>query len=490
VPSLLIARITDHAKDNPFYVEELLNYFHDRGIDPRNESAFDSFDLPTSLYSLVLSRFDRLPTSQQLLLKAASIIGRVFRFADLHEYYPPLGTAEQLKTDLQALEHLDLTPLETPEPELTYLFKHLITHQVAYESLAHATRVQLHGQYADYIESTYPDRTAQLAPQLAHHFEQAQIQDKARLYLSQAGEQAASYANDEALTYFNRTLHLTPPADTRPRFDTLLKRERVFDLLGKRAEQRQDLAELDRLADQFQDAWFLRAQIATRRSKLEIDVGEYVAAKSSAQTAIREIEADARSSASASELLVDALLLEARAMFLAGQVTAAKPQLENALALAHEHQYARGEYNALAQLGLLNWYGGDYARAIELLEQSLSQIRQAGDIRRELEILNNLGIVAKDQYKFSDALGYYEDAQKIAKKIGDRSGQASLLTNMGRASLVAGDYVRADLYCAQAAALAVEVHEPVVQGLALHNRSEAYREVGQYALRKRQRKRR
>jgi len=355
VPPFLIERITSRAQGNPFYVEELLNYLRDRGIDPRDSAALDELDLPSSLHSLILSRIDQLTSSQQLSLKVASIIGRVFHFRDLHNYYPSLGTDELLKTDLRQLEHLDLTPLESPEPELTYLFKHLVTHEVAYESLAYATRAQLHGQYARYLESAYPERNEQLAPQLAYHFERGQIQDKACFYLSKAGEQAAaSYANDEALAYFNRALHLNAPDDARARFDTLLKRERVYDLFGKRTEQRQDLAELALLADQFDDAPFLRAQVAIRQSKLEIDAGDYATAKSSAQAAIREIEADARVGAHAQDLLVDALLLEARAMFLAGQAVVARPQLENALSLARKHHYARGEYNALAQLGLSN----------------------------------------------------------------------------------------------------------------------------------------
>lgn len=168
-------------------MEELLNYLHDRGIDPRDAAALNALDLPASLYSLILSRIDQLSASQQLSLKVASIIGRFFRLADLHTYYPPLGTIEQIKADLHELERLDLTPLETPEPELAYLFKHLVTHEVAYESLAHTTRAQLHGLYALYLEDAYPDRLDQLAPQLAHHFEQAQNQDKARVYLFKAG---------------------------------------------------------------------------------------------------------------------------------------------------------------------------------------------------------------------------------------------------------------------------------------------------------------
>jgi adenylate cyclase len=483
VSPFLIERVTSRAQGNPFYVEELLNYLHDRGINLRDQAAFDALDLPTSLHSLILSRIDQLTASQQLSLKVASIIGRVFRFADLHNYYPPLGKAEQLKADLSELERLDLTPLESPEPELAYLFKHLVTHEVGYESLPFETRTQLHGQYARYLESAYSERIDQLAPQLAHHFERAQIQDKACFYLLKSGEQAAaSYANDEALAYFNRALKLMPADETRGKFDTLLRRERIYDLIGKRTEQRKDLAELARLADQFDDAPFLHAKIATRQAQLEIDVGDYTAASVSAKAAILEIETDARTGAQAHDLLVDALLLEARAMFLSGQVVDAKPQLDNALSLAREHQYVRGEYNSLAQLGLWNWHTGDYEAAADLLRQSLEQIRGAGDIRREIDILNNLGVVTKAKSLFSEAIDYYEHAQKIARKIGDRSGEATLLNNMGSAGLDSGDFVKAVQYSEQAAAMAAEVNEPTLQGIALTNLGEAYRELGQYKL--------
>jgi class 3 adenylate cyclase/tetratricopeptide (TPR) repeat protein len=480
VSPLLIERITSRAQGNPFYVEELLNYLHDRGIDPRDTAALNALDLPTSLYSLILSRVDQLPASQQLTFKVASIIGRMFRFADLHNYYPSLGATEQIKADLHELARLDLTPLELPEPELAYLFKHLVTHEVAYESLAHATRAQLHGLYARYLESAYRERSDQLASPLAYHFERAQIPDKAYVYLSKAGEQAAaSFANDEALTYFNRALDLTA-GDTRERLAVLLKRERVYDLLGKRAEQRADLAELTRLAGQFDNAPFLRAQTATRQAQLEIDVGDYAAAQAQAQAVIQAIETEANLRSQSPDLLVDALLLEARAMFLAGQVIAARPQLEAALTLARERHYLRGEYNALAQLGLLNWQAGDYNAAANLMELALQQIRQAGDVRRELEILNNLGIVAETRARYAAAIGYYEQAQQIARKIGDRSGEATLLTNMGSTSLTSGEFVQAGLYSEQAAAMAAEVNEPTLQGIALTNRGEVYRELGQY----------
>jgi tetratricopeptide (TPR) repeat protein len=83
-------------------------------------------------------------------------------------------------------------------------------------------------------------------------------------------------------------------------------------------------------------------------------------------------------------------------------------------------------------------------------------------------------------YRFEDSIAYNEHAQKIAKKIGDRSGEATLLNNLGRVSLVSGDFVNAISYCKRSLELAVEVNDPFLQGLALFNQSEAYRNLGQY----------
>jgi adenylate cyclase len=481
VPAALIERINGLAQGNPFYVEELLNYLHDRGIDPRNSAALAALDLPASLHSLVLSRIDQLVSSQQLSVKVASIIGRVFRAADLHDYCPAVGSLADLKRDLAELDRLGFTPQDSPEPELSYLFKHLVTQQVAYESIAYATRQRLHGQYAAFLELRYPDRLGLLAPQLAHHYARAEVADKACQYLCKAGEQAAAaFANDQALAYFAQALELMAPADLRTRAAVLLQREAVLDLLGRHDARRRDLTEMDSLAASLDDRLLWRARVATRRAKLEADVGDYTAAQASAQAAIQAIESNALALRQAPELLVDAVLLLARAMFYAGQAAAAQRHLEHALSLARQKPYQRGEYNALTQLGLLRWHDGDYAAAQGLMEQALLLVQQAGDARRETDLLNNLGVIAKAQAKFSVAVARYEQAQRMARKIGSRSGEAVALNNLGSACLLSGDFVQAGRYAEQAARIFADVNEPVQRGAALTNRAEAHRELGQY----------
>jgi predicted ATPase len=105
------------------------------------------------LHTLILSRLDQLSESERMTLRVASIIGRLFRAAWLMGYYPELGDVPQTKADLDQLAALDITPLDTPEPDLAYLFKNIVTHEVTYESLSFATRAKLHEQLARYLEN-------------------------------------------------------------------------------------------------------------------------------------------------------------------------------------------------------------------------------------------------------------------------------------------------------------------------------------------------
>jgi predicted ATPase len=122
VPAELIERIAERAQGNPFYVEEMINYIHDRGVDLRDERALQALELPDSLRSLILSRIDRLAENEQITLKVASIVGRQFRAGWLWGSYPELGAPAEVRWRLDRLSRLDLTPLDRPEPVLEYLF--------------------------------------------------------------------------------------------------------------------------------------------------------------------------------------------------------------------------------------------------------------------------------------------------------------------------------------------------------------------------------
>ena len=207
LPEGLVETLMARSQGNPFYLEELLNYVRDRGLDPADLSRIE---LPDSLHTLILSRIDRLSEQEQTTLRVASIVGRLFRARWLTGYYPELGTFPQVQDALDTLELLDLTPLDSPEPELTYLFKHIVTHEVTYESLPFATRARLHERLAAYLETRGAVATS-ILDAIAYHYGLSENRDKQREYFQKAAEAAqAVSAFTTAAEYLTRLLDLTP----------------------------------------------------------------------------------------------------------------------------------------------------------------------------------------------------------------------------------------------------------------------------------------
>ena len=115
------------------------------------------------------------------------------------------------------LEKLDITPVETPEPDLTYIFKHIITQEVTYNLMAFAQRRKLHQTVAQWYEKTYQDDLAIHYPLLVHHWQNAENTAKTITYLEKAGEQALqNSAYQEAIGFFNQALQL----DSQPNLAT------------------------------------------------------------------------------------------------------------------------------------------------------------------------------------------------------------------------------------------------------------------------------
>lgn len=481
LPPALLERVTARAQGNPFFVEALLEDLHDRGLDPFRPEALQALDLPSGLHSLVLSRMDRLPATQRNALMAASIIGREFTRADLQGYCPSLGGAEAVAADLDALARLGFAPLLPDADEPTHVFRHLVTLEVGYESIGEQTRARLHGEYARYLQSRHDD-APHLVPLLAHHFERAGCREEAVHYLRLAGAQAAArFANDEALSCFARALQGLPGDDLGARFALLVQRQPILDLLGRHDMRRQEIEALERCAAALPDAAARRSQVATLRARLEIEVGDYAAARAASEAALAALAALPPAHAEADALRVQALQQQVRVMLSTGEAAAARPALDALLALAHERGLAAVRAVALSNLGQVHWHAGEAAAAERCFTEALALARAGHDLRLQLNLLNSLGVVAKSRSRFTEAARGYEEALQIARRIGDRSGEAMLLNNLGSACLAAGRFHEAGRHSELAARMFEQAGESVLHAMALINRAESHREMGQYA---------
>ncbi len=479
VPEPLVEQLTAKAQGNPFYIEELLNYLRDRGVDPQDVQALEHVELPNSLYSLILSRIDQLNERQKITLRVASIIGRLFRLQWLWGVHPQLGEPARVKSDLESMRSLDLTPLDKPEPELTYLFKHIMTREVAYESLPFATRSLLHGHLAEFVEQSYADSLDQYVDLLAYHYYLSQNEDKKREYLRKAGDAAqAAYANTTAIDYYRRLLPLLAESE---QIAVMLRLGFVLEVVSEWTEARTLYSRALALAEQFNDRqaqaqsqsatgmlllkeelyadaapWLDRARVTFAElgddegvTRVMTEIGEVYRLQGEYSTARRYLEESLRLADSipsdGARLKVRAMALKRQGVLSAyeGNYGAARSHFTESLGILRELKDKPGIGALLNNLGIVARFEGDYATARRRYEESLNLYRELGDRWHVAGLLNNLGLVARYQGDQAAARQYLEESLSIQRGLGDKGGIANALSSLGDVMLDQGDYAAA-----------------------------------------------
>jgi tetratricopeptide (TPR) repeat protein len=214
IPPALASVIRDRVAGNPFFCDELLRSMRDAGAIRVQDGAcvvgdLAGLDLPTTIEGVILSRLDRLTPHQQLCLKVAAVIGRVFRARTVAETYPAETERPRVPEHLESLARLDLTVPEAPEPDLAYLFRHVITRDVTYDLMPLVQRRPLHRAVAEWIERRYGADVRSVAALLAYHWAQAADAVRAVAYLEQAGHEALREgAFHEAVVFFGQAIEL------------------------------------------------------------------------------------------------------------------------------------------------------------------------------------------------------------------------------------------------------------------------------------------
>ena len=444
VPPALIERISARAQGNPFYLEELLNFIHDRDIALDDPDAILSVELPAELHSLVLSRIDQFTTKQQITLKAASVIGRLFRFAHLSGYYPALqGGDRPLQDDLQTLAQFELTPLYGQTPELEYLFKHIITREVAYETLPFAIRASLHEQYAQFIEDQEQDKLAQPAdsdePQaslalldlLAHHYGLSENTAKQKIYFRRAADAAAhAFANAAAVSYYTR---LIPLLDENGKQEARLLLARVHRLTGDWENCEEVLQEGRRYAELAGERLIL--------ARFQSAMGDMYNKRGAPEKALewQVLAQPAFEEKGARADLCDALIISSESHWLLGRYAAALADVEKCQAAAHELNDPARLMRAMGQAGMIYNSSGDLDMARNLGEQTYDMAQTLGDRRAIINALNNTADILVKQGDYLRGLDSFGRAYTAAFEIGSRLQMSITAGNLGYIYLDYGD---------------------------------------------------
>jgi len=253
LPEPVAALIEERAHGNPFFSEELAYALRDAGLIRIADGVctiapgagdLSSVSFPDTMQGVVAGRIDRLPPGHELTLKVASVIGRLFAMRIVHDVHPVEADKGAIPGYLDDLQRQDFTMLDTPEPDLAYLFKHVVTQEVAYGLLLYAQRRQLHQAVAEWYERSQGDDLPTVYPLLAYHWGRAEEPVKTLTYLELAGEQALrTGAYQEAVDLLTEALSVAEGSQPAPEVLRQARWHRqladAYEGLGRLPESRQ-----------------------------------------------------------------------------------------------------------------------------------------------------------------------------------------------------------------------------------------------------------
>ncbi len=433
MPAEVIERIVRQAEGVPYFAEELINWFIDKGVIDRQAEPWRfvpeqlrTLVLPTTLQQLLLTRLWTLSDAERYALQRGSIFGRRFWTGGIEALGQP--DADHLLDPLQHRCLVEIEPESAFQGEMEWSFHHNLLREVIYDSVLKRERPGFHRAAAGWLEriALGANRLDEFAGIIGEHCERAGDSGAAAYWFIQAGERAQmSGALSEAQRFFSRALELAPAEDQPTRWRALLGRSLVSDSCGEWEAQKANLSELLRLAVALNDAEGL-AQVHYLQTRLAWGQGDYRQAIQRADEALAAARLSGRQA-----LEMRAMGIKTAALTRLGELAPAKQLVDEILARVDTVKDAAAAAFAIERIPFYYYETGDMAMAVQLFTRTLELAQQAGDRGMQASVMTNLGVVYSGFGLFELARATQEQALVLHEAVGSRPGHAYSLMNLG-----------------------------------------------------------
>jgi class 3 adenylate cyclase/predicted ATPase len=216
LPSDVLHQIVTKTDGVPLFVEELtksviesvgsIESVESIGSGEKLGQSFLQLGIPVTLQDALMARLDRLGTAKEIAQLGATL-GREFSYDLLHAVCRVEDST--LQHGLRQLVDAELLYQRGVASHATYLFKHALIQDTAYQSLLKSKRQQYHQQIAQVLEDRFLETKETQPELLAHHYTEAHLIAQAIPYWQQAGQKAIRRsANIEANSHLTKGLGL------------------------------------------------------------------------------------------------------------------------------------------------------------------------------------------------------------------------------------------------------------------------------------------
>jgi predicted ATPase/class 3 adenylate cyclase len=458
VNALALSLLQTVTQGNPFFVEEMVDALREAGhlaqqangqwglsnalfkllqdagyvtheagrwaLKPNASLSIGDLGLPDSIQGAVLARIDRLGESEKLTLKVASVEGRRFAVDVLSQAHPMRPNAGVLIEQMRQLEARDFTLPEGEMSRQAYLFKHNVTRDVAYDTLLHEQRLQLHRMVAEALEMLAPDD----ASQIGYHAFEGEDWPRAMRHQLDAGEQSRRlFANYAGIEHLRKALK----AAGQVQDDTRRQRLSIHQSLG---EMLTTIGQYDEAFDHLQQALVLAEGFDDRDAQARACrwIGYAHEFRSAYTPALEWIERGLkvlgeRETPFTAELLAIAGLISSRQ----GNIDQAERLCQQSIETAQRLGLVDGLAFACSSRALVSYSRGETARAIAFYQQAAQLYSQASNIQGEAMALNGIGTTYQEMGRWDDAKEHLMRARGIFERTGDELHKAFADNNIG-----------------------------------------------------------
>src|SRR5713226_8311232 len=212
LPLAVLQQVVTRTDGVPLFVEELTKTVLESGLLRETEEHYELMGplpplaIPATLHDSLMARLDRLETVKAVA-QLAAVLERTFSY-ELLQAVTPLDEA-LLQQALARLVDAELLYQRGVPPQATYLFKHALIQEAAYQSLLKSTRQQFHQRTAQVLEERFPELVDTQPELLAQHYTEAGQSARAIAYWQRAGERALQRsANLEAISHLTKGLEV------------------------------------------------------------------------------------------------------------------------------------------------------------------------------------------------------------------------------------------------------------------------------------------
>lgn len=443
MPQRLKYMILKNAQGNPLFIVEMAhalieNYLsYDAEHDVyRARADLDRVQVPDTVSRVILSRLDRLDEQGRNMLRVASVIGREFQRWLLHSVYPYRTDEEEMETRL-----LDLCQKEILDRvQVSYLFCHVMTREVAYESLLYAERRDLHRKIAQSIEAQRGDHVDEYVEVLAEHYTLAEDWPRALTLHLRAGDRArAIYANDDAIHRYQKSLEIAQrvPDSLGERLAAYEGLGDAYQFVGRYDEALESYGQARALLDEMEfstDGKRHLADLCRRTAQVYERRGEYITAQTWIETGL-----DTLGRAAKSLEVVRLYLLRAGIAYRQGNNQEAIQWCERAVRIASGSEEGIQEVaHATYLMGEVFCRLGNNEQATQFAQRSLEIYQRLENVVGQGQAHNTLANTYFEQCNWDQAMDHYLKSLDIKRRIGDTYGQGVLTNNIGEVYRITG----------------------------------------------------